>query len=1076
MYYMMRQFLQLVVVLLSLLVTTTNAQDNAASSIHNVTVIAGEDLYLEWLNEDPIHVHWNKDSTAVTDREGTIFIPEKGLLVLNSEWKDRGYYTCVVITRHSDVMERVFKVEVVPSMNMSQNTGEDVHGSIRNVTVFAGEDLHLEWLNANPSHVIWIKDNVTIISSNVAAREERIVTIPELGLIILNSEWEDQGLYTSVVITSQMYVRKQMFRVDIATQTMDADENIEEDICGYPRARGKIVGGKISEHGQSPWMVMVWSKDLRRPVCGGVLLNHRWIVTAAHCFSPPRGLNISDTDDGTEVIVGLKTGIINPDFDKATYDSDIALLKLKQPVTYTEYISPLCLPNEIQAQALIRAGKKGFVTGWGDIVDQGDYSRDLKRVRLSIIAQEDCGNAHAHNNHVITSTMFCAEANGRDACRGDSGGPFAIKDGSQWYLIGLVSWGYGCADPLYPGVYTRVHRFRQWIDDVINDVMETCEDKEIKIGMLEASVLQLQKQLQQLMGTGCEEPVIPIDGFKIGDRYEIGNRVTFGCNSGYTLEGSESRVCMERKEWSGCQPVCKPPKTLTDIAGDIRRDFLDKFELFTNSSMGRSARGRLGRGNSVGLDLVFAFDKSSSVGRRNFQKGLNFTKNLIEEFGVDHENHGGKRIAVVSFANESKIEFNYNDGVDTKEEVFSELDELADTLGGGTAMQEALALVVTAIIPQMRSNSKKALFIVTDGHASTEDPVAIARDLRVNRGFEIFAVGIGNDVDCNQIRTVASVPYTSHVFLINSFDDLDVVTDIIAEKRTDYERCGIAGDWEIPEDTTQANSHAWPWLAQIKHKSYNVYCEGALICDQWVMLSASCLRGNLQQDLGEPEIVPEEKLYVVLGSHAVLEPKGCEQTAFVDEIHLPMNNNNITLDSDISLLKLRHPLQLVNCIRTICLPTKEDTFNFIPGTNSDMEKCYQTGWATESTWEDQEDELPVLPNFYPHQVTMPLVGALECKRRTYTDMSDKMICAGEWKKVQNDCTSHPGSPLVCRRDDGSWTMLGVLYDATRCNLVYPDYGYSFYAKVYEFMDWINGVTERCHDKHVAKTFGGFSTN
>ncbi|XP_072017072.1 uncharacterized protein [Amphiura filiformis] len=218
--------LKLVVVFLSLLVTTY-AQDNAAGSIHNVTVIAGEDLYLKWLNEDPIHVHWNKDSTTVTDQEGTIFIiPEKGLLILNSEWKDRGYYTCVMITKHNIAMERVFKVEVVPSMNMSQNTGEDVHGSIRNVTVFAGENLHLEWLNVNPSYVIWIKDNVTIISSNVAAREGRIVTIPEQGLLILNSEWEDQGIYTSVVITSQMYVRKQVFRVDIATQSMD--ENIKE--------------------------------------------------------------------------------------------------------------------------------------------------------------------------------------------------------------------------------------------------------------------------------------------------------------------------------------------------------------------------------------------------------------------------------------------------------------------------------------------------------------------------------------------------------------------------------------------------------------------------------------------------------------------------------------------------------------------------------------------------------------------------------------------------------------------------------------------------------------------------------
>ncbi len=69
-------------------------------------------------------------------------------------------------------------------------------------------------------------------------------------------------------------------------------------------------------------------------------------------------------------------------------------------------------------------------------------------------------------------------------------------------------------------------------------------------------------------------------------------------------------------------------------------------------------------------------------------------------------------------------------------------------------MQEALALVATDIIPLMRENSKRALFIVTDGHANTEDPVAIARDLRLNQDFEIFAVGIGNDVDKNQVHYI----------------------------------------------------------------------------------------------------------------------------------------------------------------------------------------------------------------------------------------------------------------------------------------------------------------------------------
>ncbi|XP_072020742.1 serine protease 30-like [Amphiura filiformis] len=400
---------------------------------------------------------------------------------------------------------------------MDQNTVVDV--PIQIVTVVAGENVHLEWLNENPSHVIWIKDNVTIISSSVAGRKGRIVTIPEQGLLILDSAWEDQGLYTCVVITNQNYVTKHMFSVDIDAISIDVDGSTEEDLCGYPRVRGKIVGGKVSEHGQSPWMVMFWSKYLRKPVCGGVLLNQRWIVTAAHCFSPPRGLNSSDTDsfeirlgehsttddDGTEVIVGLKTVIINPNFDKDTYDSDIALLKLRQPVTYTDYISPLCIPSKLQMQRFLRPGKNGFVTGWGAIDETGDYSRDFKRVRLSIVSQQFCANAH--QRYIITSNMFCAEATDRDACKGDSGGPFAIKDGSQWYLVGLVSWGIGCARPRLPAVYTRVQPFNQWIDDVIADDMEICEDlredlvlKNMEIGMLKASVVQLQEQLQGYEG------------------------------------------------------------------------------------------------------------------------------------------------------------------------------------------------------------------------------------------------------------------------------------------------------------------------------------------------------------------------------------------------------------------------------------------------------------------------------------------------------------------------------------------------------------------------------------------------
>ncbi|XP_072032084.1 uncharacterized protein [Amphiura filiformis] len=415
---------------------------------------------------------------------------------------------------------------------------------IYNITVTAGEDVYLEWYNKDPIYVNWAKDGLNVGHTRASA-EGRIYTIPEQGLLILNSEWEDRGYYTCVVIAvvnGQHEPKEQVFWVDVAPPVVDVEMNTGGFPCGYPRVRGKIIGGKIAEKGLSPWTALLWDKGRGRPFCGGVLLNRRWVLTAAHCFGPDSNINSTNTDlvevrlgeydtkrdDGTEVYLRVETVIMNPNFDVPTFDSDIALIKLRQPVTYTDYIVPVCLPSEMRAQEVVRAGKKGFVTGWGNTAREGvQYSRYLRKVLLTIADQQDCGTAHYE---VITSNMFCAEANTgasnreRDACQGDSGGPFVIRDSLRWYLVGLVSWGIGCADPRYPGVYTRVQKFRQWIEDLIKDDMASCEESQFnfeedliqrkkEIETLEASVTQLQvqlkdkeDQLQIVLAQTCKEP------------------------------------------------------------------------------------------------------------------------------------------------------------------------------------------------------------------------------------------------------------------------------------------------------------------------------------------------------------------------------------------------------------------------------------------------------------------------------------------------------------------------------------------------------------------------------------------
>ena len=104
------------------------------------------------------------------------------------------------------------------------------------------------------------------------------------------------------------------------------------------------------------------------------------------------------------------------------------------------------------------------VTGWGRNTSSGPQSNILKQVEVTTMTNSQCQSSN-HPHHKITDNMICAEAAGKDSCKGDSGGPLAVlgQDGS-YRQIGVVSWGKGCARPGYPGVYTRVSSLLPWIE------------------------------------------------------------------------------------------------------------------------------------------------------------------------------------------------------------------------------------------------------------------------------------------------------------------------------------------------------------------------------------------------------------------------------------------------------------------------------------------------------------------------------------------------------------------------------------------------------------------------------------
>jgi secreted trypsin-like serine protease len=278
----------------------------------------------------------------------------------------------------------------------------------------------------------------------------------------------------------------------------------------------KIVGGTATPIEAYPWQAAVVVSPAKaagdahaRQFCGGSLITPSIVLTAAHCLNdndpdcdPSGDVDVCLPDDpvgdgnkrvdpdDVDVVLGvakLSTAApeaehpvqdvsYHPGFNAETFQNDVGYLVLSTSVELTPATQTIDLAGDDEA-AVWAPDTLVDISGWGSLFDGGGTVDNLRAANVPIVADSTCGSALVYGVEFDPATMVCAGylEGGVDTCSGDSGGPLeSALEGGGYRLVGITSWGFGCAEPAAPGVYTRIAQAAPGglRDDVVAKVAE----------------------------------------------------------------------------------------------------------------------------------------------------------------------------------------------------------------------------------------------------------------------------------------------------------------------------------------------------------------------------------------------------------------------------------------------------------------------------------------------------------------------------------------------------------------------------------------------------------------------------
>uniref|UniRef100_A0A224YD87 CUB and sushi multiple domains protein n=1 Tax=Rhipicephalus zambeziensis TaxID=60191 RepID=A0A224YD87_9ACAR len=247
------------------------------------------------------------------------------------------------------------------------------------------------------------------------------------------------------------------------------------------KAEARILGG-TEVVTIWPWMVEISLEGKKEAMCGGTIIHKKFVLTAAHCMYPK---NETENEYTAENLL-LQAGFIARNDKNATklrveriikheqynrsantFLNDIALLQLKQEISFKPNVRPICLPptkDQLRGQVFYKEGKAAFVIGWGAQKDSSkDRSADsLMHLETQIASRAFCSSDEGY----FPEGMMCSVSSKGHICNGDSGGPLmqgVHKDEKIWTQVGIVSWSRGTCSASNASYYTDVSFYIDWI-------------------------------------------------------------------------------------------------------------------------------------------------------------------------------------------------------------------------------------------------------------------------------------------------------------------------------------------------------------------------------------------------------------------------------------------------------------------------------------------------------------------------------------------------------------------------------------------------------------------------------------